>query len=121
MDVGRLGRMLWHTAHRRCKHGGRKNFGCEGLRFKEGDMVVKQASIQTCVCGQAIHFPEGEIRTDCSCGAVWECGEEGYWYAEMPSIPFESITAKSKPKDQPNRYARYMARRNKAKRKAGRR
>lgn len=80
-------------------------------------MVLKQKPIQTCVCGQAIEFPQGEIRAKCPCGSVWECGEEGYWYAEI----HDSISVNPKSKPQPNRYARYMARRNKSKRKAGRR
>ena len=42
-------------------------------------MLLKQA-IQTCVCGQAITFPEGEIRAKCQCGAVWEIDTGGVWF-----------------------------------------
>lgn len=47
-------------------------------------MVVKQ-KVPTCICGRAIDFPDGQIRHKCSCNAVWECGEEGYWYTQSIS------------------------------------
>ena len=84
--------------------------------------MVKQALSLPCACGQAITFPEGEIKTKCSCGAVWECGPEGYWYSETPITLFAPILANLNPKNRPSRYEKYMKRRNESKgRKAGRR
>lgn len=87
--------------------------------------MVKQASIQTCICGQAVKFPEGEIKTTCcQCGAIWECGTEGYWYTEIPSTaPFAPILAKPvvcSVKSREQKYANYPKSRRK-KRKAGKR
>lgn len=57
--------------------------------------MVKQA-IQTCICGQTMDFPEGEVKAICPCGAVWECRPEGYWYTEtpIPNLPlfYRAIT-----------------------------
>ena len=44
--------------------------------------MVKQESSQTCICGQTMSFPEGQIKAECStngCGANWELGPEGFW------------------------------------------
>ena len=44
--------------------------------------MLKQALSQTCVCGEAMHFPEGQIRAKCptiGCRANWELGPEGFW------------------------------------------
>jgi len=56
--------------------------------------MLKQALTQTCLCGQTMKFPEGEIRAKCSCGATWECGPEGYWYTQNIITPFAPILAK---------------------------
>lgn len=95
--------------------------------------MIKQSAAVTCVCGQAITFPEGEVKTQCACGAVWECGIEGYWYTEIPAwhtdkpvTPYAPILAKPKPvsvKTRKERYCNYpKAKRKKRKkqRKAGR-
>lgn len=76
--------------------------------------MVKQSLIQTCLCRQAINFPEGEIKTKCKtkgCGAHWECGVEGFWSIAYWLTP---IFAK------PNHYQKYMGWRAKNTRKAGR-
>ncbi len=65
--------------------------------------MVKQALSVPCVCGQALTFPEGEIKTVCQCGAIWEIGHEGFWGRVV--VP---IVAKKKL----NHYERYMAWRN---------
>lgn len=84
--------------------------------------MLKQSSSVKCICGQAITFPEGEIRTKCFCGAIWECGPEGYWYTEKPITPFTPIFTEPRPKARQSRYEKYMERRSKSKgRKAGRR
>ncbi|KLU64050.1 hypothetical protein DEAC_c40440 [Desulfosporosinus acididurans] len=77
-------------------------------------MVIKQIGI-TCYCGLPMEFPEGQVKTECLCGAVWELGCEGYWYTQGPIVTTETAKTKS------SRYERYMSRRNKRKRKGGRR
>lgn len=57
-------------------------------------MLLKQSLTQTCSCGQAMNFPEGQIRAKCPCGANWECGPEGYWYIKYITAPFVPILAK---------------------------
>ncbi|TGE36857.1 hypothetical protein E4K67_17305 [Desulfosporosinus fructosivorans] len=72
--------------------------------------MLKQSSTQLCLCGQTMKFPEGEIRTKCSCGATWECGFEGYWYAQSIVTPFAPILAKpavSSSKSRNDRYRNY--------------
>jgi len=44
--------------------------------------MVKQALSRTCICGQTMSFPEGQIKAKClteNCGANWELGAEGFW------------------------------------------
>ncbi|WP_407310997.1 hypothetical protein [Desulfosporosinus sp. SB140] len=77
-------------------------------------MVIKQVEKQ-CYCGLPMEFPEGEIRAKCLCGAIWELGQEGYWYTSGPVISSTSMKTK------PSRYERYMNRRNKSKGKVGHR
>jgi len=72
--------------------------------------MPKQVLTQACICGQAITFPEGEIKTVCQCGAVWEIDNGGYWFTQTSIVPF---VAKPKSKH----YEKYMA--NRSKRKAG--
>jgi hypothetical protein len=72
-------------------------------------MVLKQASLMKCFCGQEVTFPEGEVRTKCKtkgCRAVWECGVEGFWSVLAPVLPTKL-----------NHYEKYMAWRNKNNRK----
>ena len=63
--------------------------------------MVKQAS-QTCKCSKLMEFPEGEVKTVCKCGAVWELGVFGYWYVKVPGplLPRHH---------KPSHYERYMA------------
>lgn len=68
--------------------------------------MVKQAT-QTCTCGQAIIPPEGEIKTTCSCGAVWQIDNGGYWFTQTLIAPFVART-------KPNHYEKYMKKRRKA-------
>ena len=63
--------------------------------------MVKQA-LQTCLCGRAMDFPEGQIRTACKCGTVWHIDICGCWFIQA------TFVAKRKP----NHYERYMAWRN---------
>lgn len=75
-------------------------------------MLLKQQSLtQTCLCGQVIKFPEGEVRSICDCEAVWECGPEGYWYTQSIIIPVALIDPKPlvvcSSKSKPERYERY--------------
>jgi hypothetical protein len=82
--------------------------------------MVKQSSSVSCICGRTIQFPEGEIKTKCSCGTVWECGPEGYWYAEEPVVEFAPILAKpAKVRSRAEKYRNYP--KSKRKRKAGKR
>jgi len=74
---------------------------------------MQKQSLQTCLCGQAITFPEGEIRKVCQCGAVWEIDDRGFWFTQTSFVPF---VAKPKSKH----YDNYMKRRDQKKRgKAG--
>lgn len=57
-------------------------------------MLLKQSLTQACACGQALKFPEGEIRTKCSCGVIWECGNEGYWHPNDSVAPLAPILPK---------------------------
>ena len=84
--------------------------------------MLKQALSQTCVCGQPITFPEGEIRTKCSCGANWECGEEGFWHVKENAIAFAPILPKPvicSVKSRAERYRNYPNSKRKRKGKAG--
>lgn len=67
-------------------------------------MVVKQAPIR-CQCGQAMVFPEAEIKTRCRCGTVWEVGLDGCW--KIRKVPFVSFLITSRKRDL-NQYERYM-------------
>jgi len=42
-------------------------------------MVVKQELSQRCVCGQAIEFPDAQVKVACQCGAVWILSFESFW------------------------------------------
>lgn len=48
-------------------------------------MVVKQSE-KSCICGQALVFPEAQIRHKCECGAVWELSEDGLWIMDIQSV-----------------------------------
>jgi len=78
--------------------------------------MVKQA-IKTCICGQALNLPEGEVKYVCRCGAVWNLGEEGYWFTETVLAPKGTKPANILPKSE--KYATYP--KSKRKRKKGRR
>ncbi|MBC2721814.1 hypothetical protein [Desulfosporosinus sp.] len=80
--------------------------------------MVKQA-IKTCICGQAVDFPEGEVKYICRCGAVWELGEEGYWFTEMALAPKATKPVDILPRSE--KYAAYPKSKPKSKRKKGRR
>ena len=54
--------------------------------YQGGVLMVKQMLVK-CICGQALDFPEGQIKTKCNCGAAWECGDEGYWYCVKSVVP----------------------------------
>lgn len=82
-------------------------------------MVLKQALPLRCVCGQAVQLPEAQVKVKCSCGAVWECGPEGYWYTETHIKQLTPIFTEQIPIAKPNRYEKHMAHRNKAKRRKG--
>lgn len=69
--------------------------------------MVKQALSLQCACGQAVTFPEGEIKFYCKCGTAWEIGIEWFWYTNL-TIPFTPILTKRKL----NHYERYMRWRN---------
>ena len=78
--------------------------------------MVKQALSQTCMCGQAITFPEGEVKTVCQCGAIWEIDNGGFWFSNF-IIPF--TIAKPRQRNSTN-YDSYMKRRvGNKRRKAG--
>jgi len=85
--------------------------------------MLKQVT-QTCICGQAMKFPEGEIKAKCSCGAHWELGPEGYWYTQSMTTTFTPILTSpvvSPGKSRSDRYRNYPKNRQKKKgRKAGR-
>ena len=49
--------------------------------------MLKQASVINCTCNNPLIFPDGEIKVKCKCGAIWECGEEGFWYCTNPFVP----------------------------------
>ena len=51
-------------------------------------MVVKQAQSQTCTCGQALTFPEGEVKLICKCGSIWEIDNGGFWFTQTVLAPF---------------------------------
>ncbi len=67
-------------------------------------MVVKQALVK-CVCGQAMQFPDGQIKTRCECGTVWELSLDGLW--EICKVPFVTFLMISRRSDL-NHYHRYM-------------
>jgi len=70
--------------------------------------MQKQSLTQTCLCGQAITFPEGEIKFKCKCHAIWEIDSGGYWFTNL-TIKF--IPAKVRGK---NHYDKRMKNRRKA-------
>ncbi len=76
-------------------------------------MVTKQAQSQTCTCGQALIFPEGEVKLVCKCGAVWEIDNGGFWFTNL-TLPFAPVLAKPRK----SHYEKCMERRKKG-RKAG--
>ena len=86
----------------------------------------KKVLTPTCLCGQAMVFKPGEIKTFCKtpgCGVVQKHGPEGYWAEGGTRLAFTPIFTKP---IKLNHYERYMAWRNmeprsKRRRKAGRR
>lgn len=84
-------------------------------------MLLKQALIQTCRCGSPMQFPEGEVKSSCSCGAVWEIDNGGCWFIQT-IIQFAPILSNTR-KRTSKRYDAYIERRNerisKRRRKAG--
>ena len=86
---------------------------------------VKNVLTPTCLCGQAMLFKPGEIKTFCKtpgCGVTHKRGPEGYWAEGWSRTAFTPIFAKP---IKLNHYERYMAWRVKSlksrrRRKAGR-
>ena len=78
---------------------------------------MQKQSSQTCSCGQAVTFPEGEVKTMCQCGVVWEIDNGGFWFSNL-IIRFAPIVAKRKDR-KPDHYNNYMGWRARNKRKAG--
>lgn len=65
--------------------------------------MVVQASIQKCVCGHDITFPDGQIKAVCQnkyCKATWELGVEGFW--AITSVPFAPSYGKMKERRKDN-------------------
>ena len=54
-------------------------------------------------------FPEGQVKTTCICGNVWELDLGGVWFIQLEFVPF-AAKAKSK------HYAKMMKRRGMGKR-----
>lgn len=69
-------------------------------------MVVKQ-SAQICKCGWEMKFPDGQVKTTCPCGSVWELDLCGAWFIQLEFVSFV-VKAKSK------HYEKLMNRRKKA-------
>lgn len=89
--------------------------------MNNSNLVLKQSLPLQCICGQAVRLPEAQVKVKCSCGAVWECGPEGYWYTETHIKQFTPIFTEQVPIAKSSRYERHMERRSKSKkRKAGR-
>ena len=70
--------------------------------------MQKQSLTQTCLCGQAITFPEGEIKFKCKCHAIWEIDSGGFWFTQTVFAPFVAKL---------NHYEKAMRRRKKEKRR----
>lgn len=49
-------------------------------------MVVKQL-LPICQCGRGMEFPDGQIRSACKCGVIWELALEGYWFMTRKFAP----------------------------------
>jgi len=76
--------------------------------------MVKQAT-QICSCGWEMQFPEGEVKTTCPCGSVWELDLGGVWFMQLEFVPF--VAKVSKGQSRKERYANYpRSRRKKGKR-----
>jgi len=48
---------------------------------------------QICTCGKVMNFPDGQIKTTCPCGTIWEMDEGGVWFSQLV-IPFATKGAK---------------------------
>ena len=73
--------------------------------------MQKQSLTQTCLRGQAITFPEGEIKFKCKtkgCGAIWEIDNGGFWFTNL-TIKFVPAKVRGK-----NHYEKRMKNRRKA-------
>lgn len=67
---------------------------------------MQKQSLQTCSCGQALDLPEGEVKTICSCGLVWEIDNGGFWFTNL-IIRFDPPSPKPKVSKVVNRAERY--------------
>jgi len=73
--------------------------------------MQKQSLTQTCLCGQPITFPDGEIKTKCKtkgCGAIWQIDSGGFWFTNL-KIKFAPAKVRNK-----NHYEKRMKNRRKA-------
>lgn len=77
--------------------------------------MVKQAP-QVCKCGWEMKFPEGQVKTTCICGNVWELDLGGVWFIQLEFVPF--VAKPSKVRSRAERYANYP--KSKRRKKAGR-
>ncbi|KLU66334.1 hypothetical protein DEAC_c17330 [Desulfosporosinus acididurans] len=68
-------------------------------------MVVKQEIPVKCLCGQALEFPDGQIKLKCQCGVVWKLSLGGRW--EVRKVPFVTLLIYLKKRDL-NHYQRFM-------------
>jgi len=70
---------------------------------------MQKQSLKSCLCGQALDLPEGEVLTVCRCGSVWEIDNGGFWFSNL-IIGFDPPA----PKLKLNHYEKYMKQRKKA-------
>jgi hypothetical protein len=65
-----------------------------------------------------MEFPGGQVKTSCSCGAVWELGPEGFWsITSFVLILAKPVVVEISVKLRADEYPRYP--RSKKRRKAG--
>lgn len=75
---------------------------------------MQKQTLRTCICGQPLNLPEGEVRYECKtkgCHAVWEIDNGGYWFTNL-ILKFAPIRARAE------RYNNYP--KSKRRKKAGR-
>lgn len=62
---------------------------------------MTKRSLQTCQCGKPMEFPDGQVKTTCPCGQVWEMDCGGYWFTNLV-IPFATPKARFTPEKRKN-------------------